>query len=184
MIDVSERDLVTAYLDEVKKAAGVTSDAELADCLGVGKATISAWRQRESVPFKMQKDINKKYGVILEGNDAHIPQNNDYSSHIGALVFLTILVRGEKILFGEKVDTAYWWSRRLPHLTRLFGSEIVKRCEARTEELRNLGIPRYFDPQFPKDDDLRDAVSEIAFDIENGRFLSLSEIETLPYRGQ
>lgn len=179
--DVTERDLVSAYLDKVKKAAGVTSDADLADCLEVGKATVSAWRQRGNVPFKMQKDINNKYGIILEGNDAHIPQNNQYSPHIGALIFLTILVRGEKISFGEKVDTAYWWSRRLPQLTRLFGSEIVKRCEDRIVELRKLGIASYFDPHSPKEDDLRDAVNEIAFDIEKERFLSLSELESLPY---
>jgi hypothetical protein len=180
---VNERDLVVAYLNKVKEQAGVSSDAELADCLEVGKATISAWRQRGNVPFKMQKAIHEKYGVVLEGSRVHLPKKTDFSSHIGALVFFTILTRGGKISFGGKVETAYWWTRRVPHLTQLLGDELVKRCRARHKKLNQIGIPTgFFDAHSLKDDELRDAVEEIAFDIEEERFLRLAELESLPYQ--
>lgn len=179
---VNERDLVTAYLNKVKKAADVSSDADLADCLEVSKATISAWRQRGNVPFRMQKIVHEKYGVVFEGSDVHMPRKADFSPHIGALLFFTILTRGEKLSFGGKVDTAYWWARRVPHLTRLFGEELVSRCQTRHAKLKKMGIHiGFFDAHALKDDQLRDAVQEITYDIEEERFLRLSEIESLPY---
>lgn len=179
---VDERDSVISYLNKVKEKAGVTSDADLADRLDVGKATISAWRQRGSIPFKMQKVIHEKYGLVMEGSRFHLVEKADFSSHIGALVFFTIFARGDKISFGGKVDTAYWWSRRIPHLTRLFGEELVRRCQIRHDKQREMGINRgFFDAHSLKDAELRDAVWEVASDIEADRFLLLAEIESLPY---
>lgn len=40
-------------IERMKSALGATSDQDLADLIGVAKTTVSSWRQRNSIPYKV-----------------------------------------------------------------------------------------------------------------------------------
>lgn len=53
---------VDGYLDVLRRLAGASSDAELAEKLGIAKQTISSWRRRGTVPSKSQQAFARQLG--------------------------------------------------------------------------------------------------------------------------
>lgn len=179
---VSERDAIIAFIERLKVYFEVTSDAELAEKLNVGKATISAWRQRGNIPFKMQKKIYDECGLTLKDSDAHLTDKSNFSPHIAALVFLLVSERGANLSFGNKMDTAYWWSRRMTALTSVLGEELVKRCRSHYDNARMFGLQKGFFDEFRlKPEEISRAAYEIGSDVVEDKYLPLVELEALPY---
>ena len=177
-------EIVAAYLERVKAAAGARSDAALAAKLEVSKPTISSWRQRASVPHGVQLHIFRMFGVALDSEtEATLSkQSDDLRPHLAALLFLVFSARSAEVSFGGAVDTAYWWAKRFPYLSEFFRQELRRRVDSN----RSRGIVARLDTQaFPADqDELRRATEQIAQDLSDGRILSMSALEGLPYRGR
>lgn len=175
---MNNREDIVEYLNEVKEAAAVKSDAELAGRLGVGKATISAWRQRGNVPFKTQQQIYDQFGISLLASKKYLPAFEGFRPHIAALIFFLVRSRGDSLVIGTALDTSYWWSRRFPYLNRFFEIELIERCRS---NYAVSPVRRFFNEVDIPDSELALAARQIANDIERNRLLALSEIEALPY---
>lgn len=173
---------VAAYLERVKAAAGVRSDAALATVLGVSKPTISSWRQRGSVPHTAQAAIFRGFGFALdEETEASLSrQSDDLRSHLAALIFLTFNARSNDVNFGGQLDTAYWWAKRFPYLNEFFRKELIRLVDRH----RAAGVSKRFGTDVtPADNvELRKAAEEIANALLDGRLLGLDELEQMPYR--
>jgi transcriptional regulator with XRE-family HTH domain len=60
---------VDGYLDVLRRLAGASSDAELAEKLGIAKQTISSWRRRGTVPSKSQQAFARQLRYWKESRE-------------------------------------------------------------------------------------------------------------------
>lgn len=56
---------VRVYIERMKAALGVTTDAEAADALGISKQAIANWRRREKIPLEVELRLVAAYGPEL-----------------------------------------------------------------------------------------------------------------------
>ncbi|GGA82408.1 hypothetical protein GCM10011491_07270 [Brucella endophytica] len=53
---------IDVYISTLKRLTRTETDTALASALGVAKQTISSWRRRETVPWRLQYELIDKYG--------------------------------------------------------------------------------------------------------------------------
>lgn len=66
MTEEKRGELLRQVLDRIKQLEGVSADAELAEPLGSNKRNVSAWKERESLPWGRLYDYCQRNNVSLE----------------------------------------------------------------------------------------------------------------------
>lgn len=77
----------TIFIDNVKQALSVATDADLATRLRVGKSTISSWRMRDYIPEKKRKEIENISGVSFNEIDKRWASDETIIMTISQIVY-------------------------------------------------------------------------------------------------
>jgi transcriptional regulator with XRE-family HTH domain len=101
--------LASLYIKRLKEKLSLETDEALASKIGVGKSTVSSWRQRGQIPAEMRADLQKKFGVKYSDVQREYAVALGKASHlIEAAVAHSILRLGASIAPDEWQDWASW----------------------------------------------------------------------------
>lgn len=106
---------VDEYIETLRRLTGATTDAELAERLGVAKQTISSWRRRGSVPAKSQQAFAAQLGpeAIVDPALRYWKESREWQLVLAVMLATFDINRPSRrtLDFGEYVK----WGEALSH---------------------------------------------------------------------
>lgn len=123
-----DADVVIANM---KTIAGLKTDIQLANILGVSKVTVAAWRRRKAVPIeKILKFCNIKmvsFNSVVNGDSGYglsgaAHEITRYSTALSLYFYERVR---ENILYIDRWNTSFWWSSKIPMLIQYYENQIV-----------------------------------------------------------